>query len=60
VAALVWALQNPTDGWTRKGDNDGHDLAGRLQKLAALRETGALTDAEFESAKRQLLHEGDL
>ena len=31
------------------------DTVGRLEKLAALHESGALTDAEFETAKAKLL-----
>jgi hypothetical protein len=31
------------------------DALGRLEKLAALHESGALTDAEFDSAKAKLL-----
>jgi predicted RNA-binding Zn-ribbon protein involved in translation (DUF1610 family) len=33
----------------------GHDLAAQLAQLAALREAGALSDAEFASAKQRLL-----
>jgi hypothetical protein len=31
------------------------DLVGRLSELAELRSSGALTDAEFRAAKKQLL-----
>jgi hypothetical protein len=33
----------------------GTDLVGQLQQLAQLRDAGALSDAEFEAAKAQLL-----
>ncbi|MCT9819221.1 SHOCT domain-containing protein [Microbacterium sp. W1N] len=33
----------------------GVDLVGELQKLAALKEAGALTQAEFDTAKARLL-----
>jgi len=33
----------------------GGDLVGELQKLAALKEQGVLTDEEFAAAKAQLL-----
>jgi hypothetical protein len=33
----------------------GDDLVTQLEKLAALRESGALTDAEFDAAKTELL-----
>lgn len=34
---------------------DGGDLVSRLQGLASLRDSGALTDAEYEAAKAKLL-----
>jgi hypothetical protein len=34
--------------------NDG-DVIGKLERLAALRDSGALTDAEFEEQKRRIL-----
>ncbi|MFK0400861.1 SHOCT domain-containing protein [Microbacterium sp. NPDC090225] len=37
------------------GAAPGGDLVGELQKLAALRESGALTSAEFDAAKARLL-----
>lgn len=33
----------------------GPDVAGQLAELAKLKEQGALTDEEFEAAKRKLL-----
>jgi hypothetical protein len=33
----------------------GEDIVASLQKLAALRDAGALSDAEFEAAKARLL-----
>lgn len=36
---------------------DGAGLVDELQQLAALHRTGALSDAEFESAKRRILGE---
>lgn len=39
-----------------RGDqNSSADPAESLRRLAALRESGSLTDAEFEQAKRQLI-----
>lgn len=35
----------------------GHDLTARLERLARLRAAGALTEAEFEAAKRATLDE---
>jgi uncharacterized membrane protein YdbT with pleckstrin-like domain len=39
----------------RGGDGDGESSVDALERLAALRERGALTDAEFEAEKRRLL-----
>lgn len=37
--------------------NDGIDLSARLERLARLRASGALTDAEFEAAKRATIED---
>ena len=37
------------------GAGDDDDVIGKLERLAALRASGALTDAEFEEQKRRLL-----
>ncbi len=37
------------------GDPEPSDTVGRLERLQALRERGALTDAEFEQQKRRIL-----
>jgi hypothetical protein len=38
-----------------RGFGGGDDTIGKLERLAALRASGALTDAEFEAQKRRLL-----
>ncbi|MGY1714696.1 SHOCT domain-containing protein [Geodermatophilus sp. SYSU D01106] len=40
------------------GGDDPRDLTGRLERLAALHASGALTDAEFRAAKAATLGEG--
>jgi hypothetical protein len=41
---------------TQAADNDsGGDIVGRLQQLADLRTSGALTEKEFAAAKARLL-----
>ena len=40
------------------GDQGGGDALSKLERLAALRDSGALTDAEFDAQKKQLL--GDI
>ncbi len=35
--------------------NQGHDVVGQLEKLHALRQAGALTDAEYDAHKAKLL-----
>jgi Short C-terminal domain len=47
AAAFEQAQAQPADG--------GDDVIGKLERLAALRASGALTDAEFEAQKRRLL-----
>jgi len=42
-------------GEARGGDGDGESSVDALERLAALRDRGALTDAEFEAEKRRLL-----
>jgi hypothetical protein len=39
----------------RQGEPESNDLVGQLERLARLREAGALTEAEFQSAKTRLL-----
>lgn len=45
------AVKPAASGWTAGGDS----LTGQLERLAGLHETGALSDSEFEAAKRKLL-----
>lgn len=45
------AVQQPN----RTPPPSGTDLTGELQKLAALRDSGALTEQEFAAAKSRLL-----
>jgi hypothetical protein len=45
----------PPQQITLGGASGGDDTIGKLERLAALRASGALTDAEFEEQKRRLL-----
>lgn len=38
--------------------SDGEDTVSQLERLASLRDTGVLSDEEFEQAKRKILEEG--
>jgi hypothetical protein len=46
-----WTTQTPAGGVSGEAD----DLVGKLERLAALRLNGTLTELEFEQAKRALL-----
>ena len=39
-----------------KGNNDPSNLSGEIEKLAALKEKGILTDEEFSAAKAKILN----
>ena len=46
-------------GATQTGDPQGTDLVSRLERLAALRDRGAITEMEFGTAKRTLINEAE-
>jgi hypothetical protein len=50
-------MAQPGGQQAQAGDPSG-DALSKLERLAALRDSGALTDAEFEAEKKQLL--GDI
>jgi len=47
--------QGMTREGQRGGDGDGESSVNELERLAALRERGMLTEAEFEAEKRRIL-----
>ena len=58
VKALNKAMDDlkPSGGEAQSGDND---LAGQLAKLAGLKDSGVLTEEEFQRAKERLIGGGD-
>lgn len=55
AAQAVAAQQAPAPAAAPAAAGGGVDVVGELQKLAALREQGILTDDEFAAAKAKLL-----
>jgi len=59
-----WAEQEQAEAYRQQQEyaaygapagSQGYDVAGQLRELAALRDQGVLTAAEFEAQKRRLL-----
>ena len=53
VVAFVWSFTNPTP--VVVNNQTAKSAAGEIQKLAALKEQGLLTEAEFNKKKKQIL-----
>ncbi len=49
------AKQQATNEYIRSASAGGEDVADQLTKLGSLHDSGALTDAEYESQKAKLL-----
>jgi hypothetical protein len=54
-ARLPWGSGGATGGGKRSG---GGDTLGKIERLQKLKESGALTDAEFQREKAKVLAEG--
>jgi hypothetical protein len=55
-AALTRETTFPPGSGLTGGPGEDDDLVSRLERLAKLRETGAITQFEFQAAKDKLLH----
>ena len=51
------AIQQATAAAGRQAMPGGDDVAGQIEKLSRLRDSGALSDTEFAEAKRKLLED---
>ncbi|MFJ3088581.1 SHOCT domain-containing protein [Streptomyces sp. NPDC086838] len=51
------AAQQPVQPAPQPAASQGDDIIGQLERLAALKEQGVLTEAEFEAQKARLLSE---
>jgi hypothetical protein len=58
VRQKVARTPSPTAAGTAAGTGEGSELVGELERLAAMHRSGALSDAEFEAAKRRIITEG--
>jgi hypothetical protein len=54
-AAVAMENQQATEAYIRQAAGTSVSTAGELEKLANLRESGVISDAEFESQKARLL-----
>ncbi len=52
---VIWLLPGEQKDDIPQTGGPGESMAGQLERLAALRQSGALTEEEFEASKRELL-----
>lgn len=55
VIALVWSVKNPEKNTVVVNNGNSNSTLDELKKLSELRDSGVLTEAEFEDQKAKLL-----